>query len=460
MQNKKNKEILILSSLLIVLLVWLIPGMIRNKSIFMKNTIINGVNVSGLDIKSTKEKIENSAIGELTIKKRDGKEEKLSLEGVVKKDVSENSLATVLGNQRGLLWPKYMLLKDKHNINLKSNLNKDQLDKKIASMNMIINPAIQDPQDAYVKQTDTGFQIEKEVTGNRVELEKLKNIIYMAIENGEDVVDLANQDVYKKPKITSKSPEILAQLEGYKKFEGIELTVDFVNANEKLNFQNIKDYLSFNQDGEMVFNDDAMYKAFESYANKYNTFGKVRDFNATNIGPIKVGGSSTDSYGFQLDIRKTMDAVKEAFKNNKKEVVAVWKIPALVRSDAGDIGNTYIEVDLTRQHMWYYVDGKLALESDFVSGKSSTPTPVGLNRVWHKEMHATLTGPGYRQPVTYWMPFNWVDCGFHDAGWRRGFGGQIYQSGGSHGCINMPPAKAKALYNMVKLDTPVIVYKS
>lgn len=35
---------------------------------------------------------------------------------------------------------------------------------------------------------------------------------------------------------------------------------------------------------------------------------------------------------------------------------------------SNDIGNTYIEVDLSRQKMWYYVDGELYVETDIVSG--------------------------------------------------------------------------------------------
>ena len=35
---------------------------------------------------------------------------------------------------------------------------------------------------------------------------------------------------------------------------------------------------------------------------------------------------------------------------------------------------------------------------------------------------------------------------------------RIYQYGGSHGCINLPPAKAKILYDLVYTGIPVICY--
>lgn len=453
-------KIIFLSIILIALIVYIVPVVKNDNSVFLKNTTINNIDVSGLTAGEAQDEILEKSGEDITIRRRDGKEEKLPIATSDFIIDFGDSVAQELSRQNVFMWPIYRISGNNINIDIHKTYNKDSIDKKIAGLNMVINPTIQDPQDAYVEQTDTGFQIVKEVAGNRVDLEKFKNIVYNNLDKNNNLIDLTNEDVYLKPKIKSDSPEILKQLEGFKKFEGIEVTIDFVGASEKLGFQDLKEYISFNENGEIVFDDEKMIEAFTEYSKKYNTFGKVRDFNATGIGTVKVGGTNVDSYGFQLAITKTANAVKEAIKNGQKEVKAVWKIPALVRNDGDDIGNTYVEIDLTRQHLWYYVNGKLALESNIVSGKDSTPTPVGMNRVWHKERNKTLVGPGYRQPVSYWMPFNWVDCGMHDTSYRSNYGGQIYKRSGSHGCVNMPPAKAKALYEMIKLDTPVIVYKS
>lgn len=453
-------KIVFLSIILIALIVYIVPVVKNNNSVFLKNTTINNIDVSGLTAGEAQDEILEKSGEDITIRRRDGKEEKLPIATSDFIIDFGDSVAQELSRQNVFMWPIYRISGNNINIDIHKTYNKDSIDKKIAGLNMVINPTIQDPQDAYVEQTDTGFQIVKEVAGNRVDLEKFKNIVYNNLDKNNNLIDLTNEDVYLKPKIKSDSPEILKQLEGFKKFEGIEVTIDFVGASEKLGFQDLKEYISFNENGEIVFDDEKIIEAFTEYSKKYNTFGKVRDFNATGIGTVKVGGTNVDSYGFQLAITKTANAVKEAIKNGQKEVKAVWKIPALVRNDGDDIGNTYVEIDLTRQHLWYYVNGKLALESNIVSGKDSTPTPVGMNRVWHKERNKTLVGPGYRQPVSYWMPFNWVDCGMHDTSYRSNYGGQIYKRSGSHGCVNMPPAKAKALYEMIKLDTPVIVYKS
>jgi len=55
------------------------------------------------------------------------------------------------------------------------------------------------------------------------------------------------------------------------------------------------------------------------------------------------------------------------------------------------------------------------------------------------------------------MPFN-GGVGLHDASWRSTFGGKIYVTGGSHGCINLPRSAAETIYNNISAGTPVLVY--
>ena len=69
-----------------------------------------------------------------------------------------------------------------------------------------------------------------------------------------------------------------------------------------------------------------------------------------------------------------------------------------------------------------------------------------------------LRGEGYEAPVDFWMPFN-GDIGVHDMQNRYHFGGSIYLSNGSHGCVNTPYDAARQIYSIVSIGTPVIVYE-
>ena len=66
--------------------------------------------------------------------------------------------------------------------------------------------------------------------------------------------------------------------------------------------------------------------------------------------------------------------------------------------------------------------------------------------------------PEYETPVDYWMPVTHSGVGFHDAPWQPAFGGDLYWTNGSHGCINMPWDGAAALYSMVAAGTPVVMH--
>jgi len=125
--------------------------------------------------------------------------------------------------------------------------------------------------------------------------------------------------------------------------------------------------------------------------------------------------------------------------------------------DGYDFGQTYIEVDLATQHLYFYKDGQIIIESPLVSGNVSKnhTTPPGLFELYYKQTDRILRGADYATPVKYWMPFN-GGIGLHDADWRSKFGGTIYQTNGSHGCINLPPKVAAQVYENAYKGIPII----
>ena len=126
--------------------------------------------------------------------------------------------------------------------------------------------------------------------------------------------------------------------------------------------------------------------------------------------------------------------------------------------------NTYVELDLSRQNVWMYVNGECVVDSPCVTGNVATgySTPAGIYYLTYKTMNATLEGYNadgstYSSPVAYWMPFN-GGIGFHDASWRYSFGGNIYMTNGSHGCVNLPYWAASTIYSYIDTSIPIIIY--
>ncbi len=134
-----------------------------------------------------------------------------------------------------------------------------------------------------------------------------------------------------------------------------------------------------------------------------------------------------------------------------------------------DLGDVYVEISIDRQTMWCYKNGQLVVETPVVTGdisKEGRATPKnGCWPIFWKTTEYTMKGPKdangqpeYTAFVHYWMPFN-GGVGIHDLASRgNNFGGDIYKTNGSHGCINTPLEAAKTIYETVSVGTPVIVY--
>ena len=62
-----------------------------------------------------------------------------------------------------------------------------------------------------------------------------------------------------------------------------------------------------------------------------------------------------------------------------------------------DIGDTYIEVDMTEQVMYYYEDGEIIIETPIVSGNVSAEIKRWLVSVTYivKQTDRILRGPDY-----------------------------------------------------------------
>lgn len=123
----------------------------------------------------------------------------------------------------------------------------------------------------------------------------------------------------------------------------------------------------------------------------------------------------------------------------------------------------YIEVNLSKQHLWVYQDQKVIFESPVTSGATGAgyPTVQGLFSIQAKQTNRNLNGYAigynYNVFVSYWMPF-YGNYGLHDASWRSAFGGSDYYYGGSHGCVNLPTATAAFIYGWADVGTPVWVH--
>jgi len=257
------------------------------------------------------------------------------------------------------------------------------------------------------------------------------------------------------PEITSDSDVLLNTMEGIRFFETANITYDFDIEKVELTKMQIDSFIEI-EDNVANVSEDKVRNYIVELKDKYDTVGIPRDFVTSDGRKIEV---SKGNYGF--DIAKEVETkwLTQAISNGLWAVRQPEYITKAFQRGISDIGNTYIEIDLSRQHMWYYEKGSLIVDTDVVTGNISKGygTPAMVACIQYKQRDATLNGENYSTPVDYWMPI-YKNIGIHDASWRSSFGGQIYKRNGSHGCINTPYNKVKMIYEKVEVGTPVILY--
>ena len=313
------------------------------------------------------------------------------------------------------------------------------------------------PRDAYIAATDTGFEVVDEVMGTTLDRERTRQVVLEALDRGDVSVSLEEEECYINPQIYHDNEELQSDAAEMSKRAGAYITYEFGDQTEVVNAAVIRDWLVKLDDGTFVVDDMCVSDYVESLAAKYDTFGLPLDF-YTSIGTtVTLSGGD---YGWCIDQSSTVVALLNALEEGYRGTMEpVYLYSAMSHENQG-IGYTYVEICISQQRMWCYQDGNVIVDTPVVTGNPNKGNATPSGGVWAidaKKRDAVLTGEGYTAPVSYWMPFN-GNVGIHDME-RYAFGGTIYLSNGSHGCINTPYDQAEIIYNTVSIGTPVIVYE-
>ena len=472
-EKMSKKKVVVMAAIAVIAVAGIAFGIFYGKKIdfytlhFLPATTVNGMNCSDLDAETVAGML-NEQVKEyrLTIYGRDenGKQAEL---GVIDATAIELGLVDALAQANEVLSsqdPSLFLQagKEQYSYNVVPVLtfNETLLMGELEKLEAFQKKNMIAPADAYVSdymEEEKGFRLVSEVIGTTLDTKKAFSVVRTAIIGGADSVDLLEQDCYEMPAVLSDDAALKATVETLNKWVGTEITYDWNTYEVVVDADMIKDWIIKTEDA-VVLDEDAIADFVATNAKKYDTYGKTRQFTTTLGVELTLG---TGGFGWQTDreaVTKELIKMIEAGTVTKAEPVYSNKAP---KRGMNDIGNSYVEADLSNQHLYLYVDGAMIFETDFVSGHmNSTPrskSPAGVFDITYKTVNAVLRGSDYAEPVSYWMPF-YGNYGMHDATWRTEFGGDIFLTDGSHGCINLPLDSAAVIYNYVKTGFPVICY--
>ena len=472
--KKKNKIMKIVVMLIVTILVMsccVYAGISYYYSYhFFYGTTINGIDSSN----KTAYEVEQEIAGKkdyyvIQVSARMQEPQTITGKDIDYQYVSSGEILQLLKTQKPWEWIRGFFETKNYMVQEETFFSREKLEEQVNSLNCAKKENQIAPENAYVSFVNSEFTIVPETEGNELNTKEAYQMICRAIDNDAAEVNLeSDPKAYKKAGVTKESSELQNMVNMYNSLAKANITYTFGDETVTLDGNTIKNWLQFDEKGQLLQNDEAFRQHVVDYvaqlAADHDTVGTERQFETTSGRIVYVYGSA---YGWKIDQDKEaaqlMQEIQSGTQTTREPVYSM-------RANAhgiDDLGDTYIEVDLTEQYMWYYQNGNIIFQSEIVSGLPGDPdrkTPPGIFTLDSKSSPSVLRGEmtangtySYEQPVTYWMPFN-GGIGFHDADWQPYFGGDRYLTGGSHGCINLPPENAGQLYSLIQYDVPIICF--
>ena len=312
------------------------------------------------------------------------------------------------------------------------------------------------------------YVIQEEQVGGTIDTQALAEAVQTAAEQLQPELDAVGAGLYGGETVRRSDDEKLNQaLEQANQMLKTDVTYTFeverknVYGEEQLNKSAIQKWLTVSEDGKRVQIDE---DKVEDYVNEVARIYSVKEpttaqFVTASGDHVEVEAPITDeSVDTQALKKDILNAIQEGATGQRK---ASYRKTRTGEQGTTDLGGTYVEVDLDKQHLYLYVNGKKKAEGDICSGSvaDGCATPAGLYTIKTKDYDRYLVGVGYRDWVYYFMPFN-GGIGLHDSTWREAdeYGGDVYLESGSHGCINMPLELVKTVDEYIDVGDYVILY--
>lgn len=462
MENEKKKYIRIgLCAAALLLLGIYIGGCVYFHGHFFPNTTINGMDVSYITAEEAEGRIRTKVENyEIVLKQRNDRQETIEGAEIGYRYISNGEIQSCMNQQARAFWfVKFFELTDCE-FEAATEYDAQLLEEKVETLECFSREIEKAPVNARMVFKETKYIIQKEEQGCKVNKKQLMAALDEAIGQNEQALDLEKAKCYETPKVTKDDKDLNTLVDNMNHYTDIEIIYWFGNREEVLDGSVVKNWLTYDKNGKVTVKDGAIQEYVAYLAEKYDTYEKPRTFKTTKGPFVTVEGGS---YGWLLD----QEAEAQELTKLMEEEPHIRRSPVFaetaVSRENADLGDSYVEVDLTNQHLWMYKDGKLVVESDFVSGTMNRAryTPTGTFLLYYKKSPAVLRsnrpGDSYESPVTYWMPFN-DGIGLHDSSWRGSYGGEIFWNNGSHGCINLPYKAAKTIYENIEKGYPVICY--
>lgn len=424
---------------------------------FYPDTKINDIDVSNLTVDETRDLLDAELNSySLLIIGKDTKDiltaEDVGLAYVYHVDDSD-ILEETMEQQNSIGW---VFTNERASITLDQSYSEDKVNTAIESLSCLHPEEEQTPQDAYLDYQEGKYVIAPEQSGNVVEKDELSSAVLDALDTLDSEISL--EDMYPEADVKSDDEFLNLQANNANAILDADVTITSRVHSVKVDRDSINSFLVFQDDGSVTLDRDVVFDwVMENITGPNYTMGIERTIETPSNGTVTVSGGT---YGYWVHSSdETTQLMEDLMSDEQIEREPVWRVEENGSTSNDGVGDTYIDVNIDEQMVYIVKDGEIDYSTECVTGSvaSSHDTPTGTYYISWKTTDWTMRT--YNSFVNYWMPIDdSTGVGLHDATWRSSFGGNIYRSNGSHGCINLPLEAARYIYNNTDVGIPVIVH--
>lgn len=500
----KNISTIVLVTIVLIAAVYVLLGIYYMEG-FPCFTWINGVYATG----KTVQEVNDELAGKYTysgIKVIDatGAELNISATDVDLKVDYTDALNGVLSHQNPFLWGVNLFKNLSFHYEPTVQINRDKLYEKLSNWEIFTE---QKELSVRIDKTEQGYVLvnEKDRVPN---LDNIIGVVYDGMHNLSESVDLSsNETCYQSLELTKEEKDLVTFFKKIEKLQNCQIVYSIENELIPVDAAVVSDWILRSEDleealsekiskkspgsglfiirhqesklpkeeelseydgfvidsqGSLIVSEKKIYEFLFGLSQKYGTAWTMKRYRNGESSEVVINKNSKGD-GSLFDVDKEFENLKTAFIEESYAINTQINLEiqesCLVIDAASQLGQTYIEVNMGDQMLYYYENGELVMDMPVVTGNvnRSRGTPTGLFSVYNKRYHTYLRGVDYVSYVNYWLGVN-KGVGIHDALWRNKFGDEIYKSDGSHGCINCPMEKVSRLWEIVEIGTPVILY--
>ncbi len=486
--DKKKISLICLVFIVPLVIIWGIYLLLSfyYKDTFILGTWINGQYCTGMSVDEVNLLlIENAEVDVpvITITDPEGNYEEIYLDEEMYSVNYTLQLQTLLQQQDSFKWLFELDFNKNNEISPQLSYDNEAILAEIEQLLIIQEAENAQGATAEIVWTDEGFILEQE-TGVVPNKNKITSQILSDLEKGVWDIEIS-RDCYEEQVSTPEMEETLALWEKVEQLQNCGIIYDMGDEQVPIDASVVANWIltdnsgkiKTNIYGEVALRDGCFAEFINNLAAEYDTSDVSMNFLTTRGDVVTI---DKNSFGKCIDKEVEAAYLKEAFIAGLRVTHTPTYTNTSLNDDEDGVGDTYVEIDLSEEMLYYYDDGDIIIESPFTMGDLSEEVeiPECICYVYDKEKDRLVRGNDYSVHVDYWIPVI-GSIGIHDAIWSEEWEEEfydeydeeydeeyeeewseedIYDYAEFYGYINIPHETMEELYDLVKTDTPVVMF--